>query len=219
MRSQAPAKVRVSCRLLRLLSVRHVFKYMPCFNKTIYHIFIHFPYFFGLQKGAMTCTCMETHFCGVSDSDAMLEILAKHVVWSRSSGLTKQLVLDNLSDVLFILDEVGSACVAKRMAWDRHGTRHRRCFRFLWLDLTAWQLLSATVPFWQVTDNGVIMETDDEKISARIKMIDETEVTQSAQARHGMVWPGPANAWVSWGESATICNTWQHDQYGKFSAI
>ncbi|CAJ1407414.1 unnamed protein product [Effrenium voratum] len=55
-----------------------------------------------------------------------------------SSGLTKQLVLDNLSDVLFILDEV--------------------------------------------TDNGVIMETDDEKISARIKMIDETEVTQSAQA-------------------------------------
>ena len=27
------------------------------------------------------------------------------------------------------------------------------------------------------------METDDEKISARIKMIDETEVTQSAQAR------------------------------------
>ena len=26
------------------------------------------------------------------------------------------------------------------------------------------------------------METDDEKISARIKMIDETEVTQSAQA-------------------------------------
>lgn len=34
----------------------------------------------------------------------------------------------------------------------------------------------------QVTDNGVIMETDDEKISARIKMIDETEVTQSAQA-------------------------------------
>ncbi|CAE7440853.1 RAB23 [Symbiodinium sp. CCMP2456] len=55
-----------------------------------------------------------------------------------SSGLTKQLVLDSLSDVLFILDEV--------------------------------------------TDNGVIMETDDEKISARIKMIDETEVTQSAQA-------------------------------------
>ncbi|CAE7865301.1 RAB23 [Symbiodinium microadriaticum] len=54
-----------------------------------------------------------------------------------SSGLTKQLVLDSLSDVLFILDEV--------------------------------------------TDNGVIMETDDEKISARIKMIDETEVTQSAQ--------------------------------------
>eukprot|EP00438_Fugacium_kawagutii_P034801 Skav236265 [mRNA] locus=scaffold829:674872:678056:- [translate_table: standard] len=48
-----------------------------------------------------------------------------------SAGLTKQLVLDNLSDVLFILDEV--------------------------------------------TDNGVIMETDDEKISARIKMIDETE--------------------------------------------
>ena len=35
----------------------------------------------------------------------------------------------------------------------------------------------------QVTDNGVIMETDDEKISARIKMIDETEVTQSAQVQ------------------------------------
>mmetsp|Transcript_1189 Transcript_1189/g.2410 ORF Transcript_1189/g.2410 Transcript_1189/m.2410 type:complete len:195 (+) Transcript_1189:90-674(+) len=55
-----------------------------------------------------------------------------------SSGLNKQLILDSLSDVLFILDEV--------------------------------------------TDNGMIMETDDEKISARIKMIDETEVTQSAQA-------------------------------------
>eukprot|EP00931_Biecheleriopsis_adriatica_P078286 TRINITY_DN51747_c0_g1_i1.p1 TRINITY_DN51747_c0_g1~~TRINITY_DN51747_c0_g1_i1.p1 ORF type:complete len:195 (+),score=59.57 TRINITY_DN51747_c0_g1_i1:64-648(+) len=55
-----------------------------------------------------------------------------------SSGLTKQLVLDSLSDVLFILDEV--------------------------------------------VDNGLIMETDHEKISARIKMIDETEVTQSAQA-------------------------------------
>ena len=38
----------------------------------------------------------------------------------------------------------------------------------------------------QVTDNGVIMETDDEKISARIKMIDETEVTQSAQARNSL---------------------------------
>lgn len=34
-----------------------------------------------------------------------------------------------------------------------------------------------------MTDNGVIMETDDEKISARIKMIDETEVTQSAQVQ------------------------------------
>lgn len=55
-----------------------------------------------------------------------------------STGMTKQLVLDNLADVLFILDEV--------------------------------------------TDDGVIMETEEEKISARIKMIDETEVTQAAQA-------------------------------------
>mmetsp|Transcript_49639 Transcript_49639/g.146714 ORF Transcript_49639/g.146714 Transcript_49639/m.146714 type:complete len:195 (+) Transcript_49639:60-644(+) len=55
-----------------------------------------------------------------------------------SSGLTKQLVLDNLSDVLFILDEV--------------------------------------------VDDGIIMETDEEKISARVKMIDETEITSSAQA-------------------------------------
>merc|ERR1740130_66512 len=55
-----------------------------------------------------------------------------------STGVSKQLVLDNLSDVLFILDEVG--------------------------------------------DDGIIMETDEEKISARIKMIDETEVTSSAQA-------------------------------------
>lgn len=62
-------------------------------------------------------------------------------------------MLDNLSDVLFILDE---AC---RFAFQRGET-------------------------WQVTDNGVIMETDDEKISARIKMIDETEVTQSAQVQH-----------------------------------
>mmetsp|Transcript_60434 Transcript_60434/g.129607 ORF Transcript_60434/g.129607 Transcript_60434/m.129607 type:complete len:195 (+) Transcript_60434:81-665(+) len=55
-----------------------------------------------------------------------------------SSGLTKQLVLDNLSDVLFILDEV--------------------------------------------TDDGIIMETEEEKITSRIKMIDETEVTNAAQA-------------------------------------
>eukprot|EP00929_Paragymnodinium_shiwhaense_P089565 TRINITY_DN4971_c0_g1_i1.p1 TRINITY_DN4971_c0_g1~~TRINITY_DN4971_c0_g1_i1.p1 ORF type:complete len:193 (-),score=70.17 TRINITY_DN4971_c0_g1_i1:201-779(-) len=55
-----------------------------------------------------------------------------------STGLTKQLVLDNLSDILFILDEV--------------------------------------------TDDGVIMETEEEKISARIKMIDETEATQGQQA-------------------------------------
>mmetsp|Transcript_136412 Transcript_136412/g.340131 ORF Transcript_136412/g.340131 Transcript_136412/m.340131 type:complete len:195 (-) Transcript_136412:108-692(-) len=55
-----------------------------------------------------------------------------------SSGLTKQLVLDGLSDVLFILDEV--------------------------------------------VDEGIIMETDEDKISARIKMIDETEVSGSAQA-------------------------------------
>merc|ERR1712060_687390 len=55
-----------------------------------------------------------------------------------SSGLSKQLVLDNLSDVLFILDEV--------------------------------------------TDDGIVMETEDEKISARIKMVDETEATNAAQA-------------------------------------
>merc|ERR1719359_2012480 len=55
-----------------------------------------------------------------------------------STGVTKQLVLDSLSDVLFILDEV--------------------------------------------VDDGCIMEIDEEKISARIKMIDETEVKQSQQA-------------------------------------
>merc|ERR1740130_749889 len=55
-----------------------------------------------------------------------------------STGVSKQLVLDNLSDVLFILDEV--------------------------------------------VDDGIIMETEEEKISARIKMIDETEVSQGAQA-------------------------------------
>jgi len=55
-----------------------------------------------------------------------------------SSGLTKQLVLDNLSDVLFILDEV--------------------------------------------TDDGIIMETEEDKITARIKMVDETEATNAAQA-------------------------------------
>mmetsp|Transcript_22429 Transcript_22429/g.57289 ORF Transcript_22429/g.57289 Transcript_22429/m.57289 type:complete len:197 (-) Transcript_22429:120-710(-) len=55
-----------------------------------------------------------------------------------SSGLTKQLVLDSLADVLFILDEV--------------------------------------------MDDGIIMETDEDKISARIKMIDETEATNAAQA-------------------------------------
>merc|ERR1711957_1048846 len=55
-----------------------------------------------------------------------------------ASGITKELVLENLSDVLFILDEV--------------------------------------------VDDGVIMEHDQEKLSARIKMIDETEVTQAAQA-------------------------------------
>jgi len=48
-----------------------------------------------------------------------------------SAGLTKQQVLDNLSDVLFILDEV--------------------------------------------TDDGIIMETDAEKIDARVKMIDDPE--------------------------------------------
>mmetsp|Transcript_21206 Transcript_21206/g.59290 ORF Transcript_21206/g.59290 Transcript_21206/m.59290 type:complete len:196 (-) Transcript_21206:78-665(-) len=55
-----------------------------------------------------------------------------------SSGLTKQLVLDSLSDVLFILDEV--------------------------------------------VDDGLIMETEEERILARVKMIDETEVTNAAQA-------------------------------------
>jgi len=55
-----------------------------------------------------------------------------------SSGLTKQLVLDGLADVLFILDEV--------------------------------------------MDDGIIFETDEEKISARVKMIDETEASNSAQA-------------------------------------
>eukprot|EP00418_Pyrodinium_bahamense_P073067 CAMPEP_0179078436 /NCGR_PEP_ID=MMETSP0796-20121207/35126_1 /TAXON_ID=73915 /ORGANISM="Pyrodinium bahamense, Strain pbaha01" /LENGTH=196 /DNA_ID=CAMNT_0020775741 /DNA_START=59 /DNA_END=649 /DNA_ORIENTATION=+ len=55
-----------------------------------------------------------------------------------SSGLTKQLVLDSLSDVLFVLDEV--------------------------------------------TDDGIIMETEEEKICARIKMIDEAEATNAAQA-------------------------------------
>eukprot|EP00927_Polykrikos_kofoidii_P051130 TRINITY_DN44935_c0_g1_i1.p1 TRINITY_DN44935_c0_g1~~TRINITY_DN44935_c0_g1_i1.p1 ORF type:complete len:195 (-),score=53.52 TRINITY_DN44935_c0_g1_i1:87-671(-) len=55
-----------------------------------------------------------------------------------STGLTKQAVLDNLSDVLFILDEA--------------------------------------------VDDGIIMEVEEEKISARVKMIDETEVTNAAQA-------------------------------------
>lgn len=55
-----------------------------------------------------------------------------------ATGLTKQLVLDSLSDVFFVLDEV--------------------------------------------TDDGIIMETEEEKISARIKMIDETEATNAAQA-------------------------------------
>merc|ERR1711957_578156 len=50
-----------------------------------------------------------------------------------ASGITKELVLENLSDVLFILDEV--------------------------------------------VDDGVIMEHDQEKLSSRIKMIDETEVS------------------------------------------
>lgn len=47
------------------------------------------------------------------------------------SGVTKQLMLDKLSEVFFILDEV--------------------------------------------TDDGIIMETDEEKIAARVKMTDETE--------------------------------------------
>jgi len=55
-----------------------------------------------------------------------------------SSGLTKQLVLENLSDVLFILDEV--------------------------------------------VDDAIIMETEEERITARIKMIDEVESTGAAQA-------------------------------------
>ncbi|CAK0807669.1 unnamed protein product [Prorocentrum cordatum] len=61
-----------------------------------------------------------------------------HATNFLSTGLSKQLVLDKLSDVLFILDEV--------------------------------------------VDDGIIMETDEEKITARIKMIDETQVSQQAQA-------------------------------------
>merc|ERR1712107_608110 len=55
-----------------------------------------------------------------------------------SSGLTKQFVLDNLSDVLFVLDEV--------------------------------------------TDEGIIMETEEEKILNRIKMIDDLEANSCKQA-------------------------------------
>nr|ABV22240.1 nonclathrin coat protein-like [Karlodinium veneficum] len=55
-----------------------------------------------------------------------------------STGVNKQLVLDSLSDVLFILDEA--------------------------------------------VDDGIIMETEEEKLCARIKMIDETEVANAAQA-------------------------------------
>jgi len=61
-----------------------------------------------------------------------------HATNFLSTGLSKQLVLDRLSDILFILDEV--------------------------------------------VDDGIIMETDEEKITARIKMIDETQVSQQAQA-------------------------------------
>lgn len=74
-------------------------------------------------------------------------------------------MLDNLSDVLFILDEV------------RVGRCRKVCKVKTGRSFVTRQM--------QVTDNGVIMETDDEKISARIKMIDETEVTQSAQAGRG----------------------------------
>jgi len=56
-----------------------------------------------------------------------------------ASGLTKQLVLDKLSDILFVLDEV--------------------------------------------QDNGIIMETEEDKITARVKMIDETEAMASAEAQ------------------------------------
>ena len=59
------------------------------------------------------------------------------------------------------------------------------CFSF-WTRFAAhdlWSMFLSAMKLRQVTDNGVIMETDDEKISARIKMIDETEVTQSAQAQ------------------------------------
>merc|ERR1712039_526396 len=55
-----------------------------------------------------------------------------------SSGLTKQLVLDSLSDAFFILDEV--------------------------------------------MDDGIIMETEMDKITARIKMVEETDTTNSVQA-------------------------------------
>ena len=34
----------------------------------------------------------------------------------------------------------------------------------------------------EVADDGVIMDTDEDKIMARVRMTDETEVAQSAQA-------------------------------------
>lgn len=131
MRFPAPARVRVSCQLLRL----------------------HFSCWWLHQESTVNWTRAYGSCSGA---------------FSRSSGVTKQLVLDNLSDVLFILDEAGTfSCPVHRF------------LDSIWKALF-WICRSATL---QVTDNGVIMETDDEKISARIKMIDETEVTQSAQVQ------------------------------------
>ncbi len=134
MRFPAPAKVRVSCQLLRL-----------------YHL---------------SCWWLQYQESAVSWNRAYASCSG---AFSRSSGVTKQLVLDNLSDVLFILDEAGTFSCPVQRFWNS-----------IWKSLF-WICRLATL---QVTDNGVIMETDDEKISARIKMIDETEVTQSAQVQH-----------------------------------
>lgn len=145
-----------------------------------------------MTPGAMTCTCMETHFCGVSDSDAMLEILAKHVVWSRSSGLTKQLVLDNLSDVLFILDEVGSACVAKRMAWD-------------WLDS-----LTATVGYRAILAGDRQWSHHGDRWWKNLCTNQNDRWNRghpkcAGSAWHGMAWPGKCMGFMGW-----ICNNLQY---------
>lgn len=94
--------------------------------------------------------CNDVVVCAVSsatENELVVLQLVEGVVSAMSSaasgsflstGMTKQLVLDNLADILFILDEV--------------------------------------------TDDGIIMETEEEKISARVKMIDEAEVANSQQA-------------------------------------